>query len=353
METKKVTILIATYNSKPLLQKVFGAIKKQTYPQSLISVIAIDGGSNDDTIDYVRENGYTVIDNPRSEPVYAKYLGYLSANSDYAIYLDHDEVIENPRSIEAKVALFESDYKVKAVLSSGYKTPKGISFINDYINEFGDPFSAFIYRLSKMDHLFLESMKRKYQVVKENSKGITFKFNKNNNLPIIELVATGSMIDLKFFKDHFPDTLNSPNMLPHFFYMLVEKKQHIAIAKNDALYHYSSDTFWKYLSKIKWRIKNNIFFPHMAKSGFKGREQYGSEMIKYKKYFFIPFSLSVVLPLLDSFFLVISRRKLSYLIHFPLSIFTASYIIGYYVMKLFGYNPPMKSYDEEKIIKRL
>ena len=89
----------------------------------------------------------------------------------------------------------------------------------------------------------------------------------------------------------------------------------------------------------------------MAKSGFKGREQYGSEMIRYKKYFFIPYALSVALPLLDSFFLVISRRKLSYLIHLPLSIYTASYIIGYSVMKIFGYNPSMRSYDEVKVIR--
>jgi len=349
---KSVTIIIATYNSQSLLEKVFNALNQQTYPKELINVIAVDGGSTDSTKDYVLARGYTVIDNPRTEPVYAKYLGYLSANSDYAIYLDHDEVIENPRSIEEKIALFESNDEVKAVLSSGYKTPAGISFINDYINEFGDPFSAFRYHLSKMDHFFLARMKKKYKVIEETSNGVYFEFNSNKNLPIIELVAAGSMIDLKFFKDTFPETYKEPHTLPHFFYMLIEKKKQIAIAKNDAIFHYSSDTFWKYLNKIKWRIKNNIFFPHMSKAGFSGREKHEQGIVKYKKYLYIPYAFSFVFPFIDSLYLVITRKKLSYFIHFPLTIYTASYILGYSAAKLCGYKPYMKSYDEKKVINR-
>lgn len=348
-----VTIIIATYNSKSLLEKVFKAINNQTYPKDLINILAVDGGSTDDTKAFVLSNGYKIIDNPKTEPVYAKYLGYLEAKSDYVIYLDHDEVLENPKSVENKIKLFQSDEKIKAVLSSGYKTPKDISFINNYINEFGDPFSAYRYWLSKMDKFFIKRMKKNYSVINENDLGLTFELNNNIDLPIIELVAVGSMIDLKYFKDTFPETLNSPDLLPHFFYMMIENNKHLAIAKDDAIYHYSSDTFLKYLNKIKWRIKNNIFFSHLAKAGFSGRDKYEQGFNKYKKYLFIPYSFSIILPLIDSIYLIISRKKLSYAIHLPLVLYTTSHISVYMIMKLFGYKPQLTSYDASKIIEEV
>jgi len=346
----KISIIIATYNSKKLLEKVFGALELQTYPKELIEVIAVDGGSNDDTREFVLSKGYTIIDNPKTEPVYAKFLGYKYAKGDYIIYLDHDEVLENPESIANKVKLFQSDKNIKAVLSSGYKTPAGISFINDYINEFGDPFSAFRYNLSKMDHFFIETMKKRYEIIQEDETGITFKFTSNTNLPIIELAAAGSMVESHYFKSTFPKTLEIPDLIAHTFYMMIEDGKALGIAKNDAIYHYSSDTFSKYLNKIKWRIKNNIFFQHLAQAGFSGRDQYEEGLGKYKKYLFIPYAFSILLPLFDSIYLAMTRKKMSYFVHVPLVLYTAGYIMLYMIMKAVGYKPYLKSYDESTVI---
>lgn len=346
----KISIIIATYNSKTLLEKVFNALEKQTYPKEFIEVIAVDGGSSDNTKEFVLSKGYTVIDNPKTEPVYAKFLGYKYASGTYIMYLDHDEVLENPDSLANKVKIFHSDENIKAVLSSGYKTPKDISFINDYINEFGDPFSAFRYNLSKMDYFFIKTMKKRYTKNCENDIGVVFEFKTKKNLPIIELAAAGSMIESNYFKTVFPKTLEIPDLIAHTFYMMLEDKKLIGIAKNDAIYHYSSDTFFKYLNKIKWRIKNNIFFPYMAKAGFSGRDKYEQGLGKYKKYLFIPYSFSIIFPLIDSLSLVITRKKLSYFIHLPLVLYTAGYISFYMFMKIIGYKPFLKSYDEKNII---
>lgn len=346
----KISIIIATYNSKKLLAKVFKALEKQTYPKELMEVIAVDGGSNDDTKEFVQSKGYTVLDNPRTEPVYAKFLGYKYATGDYIMYLDHDEVLANPESLTNKVKLFQSDENIKAVLSSGYKTPEHISFINDYINEFGDPFSAFRYNLSKMDDFFIKTMKKRYEIIQENECGITFNFGNNTNLPIIELAAAGSMVESHYFKSCFPQTLEMPDLIAHTFYMMIEDGKLVGIAKNDAIYHYSSDTFVKYLNKIKWRIKNNIFFQHLGKAGFSGRDQYEQGFYNYKKYLFIPYAFSILFPLIDSIYLVATRKKISYFIHLPLVLYTASYILLYMTMKVIGYKPYLKSYDESTVI---
>lgn len=311
----------------------------------------VDGGSEDNTRDYVLSKGYIVISNPKVEPVHAKYLGYLEAKTDYVMYLDHDEVLESYKSIENKIKLFQIDKNVKAVICSGYKTPQGISFINDYINEFGDPFSAYRYWLSKMDRFFIERMKSKYTVSHEVEIGVFFEFKKYIDLPIVELVAAGSMIELKYFKEKFPNTLVSADLLPHFFYMMIEDGKSLAITKSDAIFHYSSDTFSSYLNKVKWRIKNNIFFSHLGKAGFSGRDEYEKGFSRYKKYLFFPYSFSILLPLIDSIYLMMSRRKLSYIIHYPLVVFTSVHIIFYMMMKLFGYKPKLTSYDASKVIE--
>ena len=135
----EVTIVIATYNSQKTLPLVLDSIKKQTYPRSRIEILLIDGGSSDSTLALGRKYHCRMKRNPRTEPVYAKYLGYVNAKGKYIMYLDHDEVIENKDDLTRKVQVLGSDERVKMVVGSGYKNPKGYPFINDYVNDFGDP----------------------------------------------------------------------------------------------------------------------------------------------------------------------------------------------------------------------
>lgn len=347
-----ISVIIATFNSSKTLPLVLDALTSQTFPKNKLEVLLVDGGSTDTTLRIAKKYNCRIINNPRTEPVYAKFLGYKSAKGTYAIYLDHDEILENRKSLEIKYSIFTQNKDVKAVIGSGYKSPSKISFINYYINEFGDPFSFFIYNLTKDARFFIEEMKKKYKIVKETDSSIIVDFSDVKILPIIELCAASGMTDIEYMKKEFPKTLTNPEFIPHFFYLLLKKKPKLGVSKNDNLVHYSSDTFSKYLNKIRWRIKNNIYHKKsMGASGFSGRVLYQPVLNRYKQYLFIPYTYSLILPFIDSLILVITRRQLLYFIHLPLCIFTANLILYHRMQKSLGHNERLKSYDETTEIK--
>lgn len=342
---KLVTIIIATFNSGKSLPKVLESISCQSMSRDNIEILMVDGGSSDNTRKIGKAYNARIINNPRTEPVNAKFLGYKEAKGDFIIYLDHDEILENENSLKLKVSLFSND--IKMVIGTGYKTPINYLGINNYINEFGDPFSFFIYRLSKDYRYFINTMKKRYKVIGETKEKVIFDLSQTDELPIIELCAAGSAVDLRYMKKNFPQTLKNPSLIPHFFYLLREKAPILAISKNDPLIHYSSETLRKYLAKIRWRIKNNIYHAEdMGMSGFGGRNRYDRSVTKYKKYLFLPYAFSIIFPLYDAVYLTISRREGSYLLHLPLTFYTAFLIVYHYALKLLGNKPRLKSYDE-------
>lgn len=351
MEYPKVTVIIATFNSEKIIKKVLKSIKKQTYPRRKIEILIVDGGSSDNTLKIVKEFGCIFIHNPRTEPVYAKFLGFNRAKGDYALYLDHDEVLENPQSIEKKIKAFAMDKKIFAVIGSGYNTPSNYHKVNYYINEFGDPFSFFIYHLSKDVRFFLPTMKKRYPILLETEEFVIFPPFHSNEMPIIELVAGGSMISLSRFRSSFPKLSKDPQLLPHMFYLMNDKHARFAIAKNDAITHYSAEIIGKYIKKIQWRIKNNIYHKDsIGNAGFSGREKFNSVLKRHKKYFFLIYTFTIIFLIWDTIFLVISRKNTAYFLHFPLTLYTSLAIVYYYVKFLTGSQDMLTSYDGSKKI---
>lgn len=351
MSMSLVSIIVATYNSEKTLPMVLGSVRKQIYNQDKVEILLIDGGSTDSTLEIGKKYKCRIIKNPRVEPVYAKFIAYKKARGKYLMYLDHDEVLENPKSISTKVNVLEGGYGVRAVAGGNYKNPPGYPFINNYINEFGDPFSFFIYRLSKRNEFFLPAMKKKFPVFLESDEFVIFDLSDTLYLPIIELVAGGSMFDANVLKNEFPRTKTRFEISPHYFYLLFSKYKKIAVIKNDPILHYSSDTINKYIKKIIWRIKNNIYFKQsMGESGFSGRERYQPSDFRFKKYLFIPYSFSLIFPLIDSASLALTRRNLLYFIHIPLCLFTSTQIIYHLLLKVIGSKPRLRNYDDSTAI---
>lgn len=340
----KVSIVIATYNSEKTLPLTLLSVKKQNYPKDKIEVLVIDGGSEDNTLEIAKSYSCKIIPNPKREPISAKHIGFVKASGKYMVYLDSDEVIEDSTSLKRKIEVFKSNPKIKAVIPSGYKKPEGYSPINYYINGFGDPFSFFIYNLSKDSSFFLKTLKSRYKNTHEDKNFAAFNFSKVTPLPIIELVAMSSMTDLKYLKSHFPQINKDESLVPFYFYLLNTENNLIAIMKNDPIIHYSSDTVSKYLKKISSRVKNNIYQTGMGVGGFLGRDKFQPSYFRLKRYLFIPYSFSIIFPLIDSLYLTITRQNMIFLLHPFLCIFTSCLIIYYFILKIIGLKPNIQSY---------
>lgn len=355
IELPDVTVIIATYNSMHVLPRVLDAIDSQNYPKDKITVMLVDGGSIDETIDYGSKRGCSVIHNPRTEPVYAKFLGFVESKTDLIVYLDHDEVYTSPSCLVDQVKCMLVN-NVQTVISAGYVNPEGEHFINDYINEYGDPFSLFVYRVSKSPDVFVADLSKRYMISNETSRSCVVDFGQNEALPLIELLAMGTLINKKYFLENFNDVVKTSENLPHLFYVLLTKDTRIGVCKTHSLAHYSSESVKKYLNKISWRIRNNIYhIKGVGASGFLMRERLmtkrNGRIGSYKKFLFIPYSLFVLPVLLDTLYLLLKRRKIAFLFHFPLCIFTASSIVWHTILKVIGMKPSLKSYDGKKEIK--
>lgn len=341
-----ISVVVATFNSANTLAATLQSIVGQTYPHKNIEILIVDGGSKDKTLAIAKKFSCTIIKNKKVEPLYAKYLGYIHANGKYILYVDHDEVMANPNSLKLKIKIFKENPQVKAIATSGYISPPGYKAINKYINEFGDPFSFFIYRLSKNPKFFLHDMKKSFRSMKSTSSYEIFDLSSSASVPLIELVAGGAMVDGSFLKKTFPEIKTNYSLIPHFLHLIRNVYPLIAITKNDILMHYSSDSFFPYIQKIIWRVKNNIFFTKtVGASGFVGRERYDGFFGRFKKYMFLPYAFSIVFPGVDSLRLMYTRKDLYYAVHLPLTVLTACVIVYFSVLKALGVKPILKSYD--------
>lgn len=341
-----VTIIIATFNSQRTLPLVLASIRKQSYPRKYIQILIVDGGSKDGTLKIAKKFGCTVIRNTRVEPLYAKYLGYMHAKGRYIVYIDHDEVIANPDSLKEKIMILEKNPDIKVAIAGGYRSPAGYTVINRYINEFGDPFSFYMYRLSKNPDFFLPTMRARYRLVRETKHYAVFDLASSRKIPLIELTTAASVIDGDFFKKAFPELAKKYHLIPHLVQLVRSSYPYIAILKNDVLLHYSSDDVRTYMQKILWRVKNNIFYTDtIGASGFTGRQEYGKSSGQFKKYLFVPYALTLVGPIYDATYLIFSRKDVSFIMHVPLTFITALFILYFLTLRAFGLKPNLMSYD--------
>ena len=346
-----VSVVIASYNSTPILPTILAALRRQTYPRDRIEVLVVDGGSTDDTRAMAEREGCRVLDNPKTDPVSAKYIGFNAARGRYLVYLDHDEELVNPEALMDTVGTFRRHEGVRTVDSSGYLNPPGFSPFNEYINEFGDPFSFFMYRQSRGAGFHRAAVARKAHRIAEDDAAEVFGASPDNVRLFVENLAGAVATDLEFVRRSIP--IEQPQDLCHLFYLLNEKGAAFAVSKNNALRHYSGDNLGKLMAKIRWRVKNNVHHTAaVGAAGFHGRQAFQPASLRWKKFLFLPYAFSIVLPLADAIWLAATRRKAVYLAHVGLVLYTAVLIVWHMGLRVLGIRPGMKSYDEKKLIKQ-
>ncbi len=340
-----ISVAIATYNSERTLALSLESLRNQNYPADRIEILVLDGGSSDQTLEIAKKFGCTILDNPRIQQDYAKHMALLHAKGKYLIYLDSDEVIGNPDSFKKRVHAFQTS-EAHAVLFSGYEKPKGSSSINDYLNIMSDPFNYFMYQHNAEDGYLHKSLKRRYGIVQEDEIYALFHFPVKVPFPLIDMCA-GATIDLDYLKKSGSD-LENEMLVPRLFLETTKSNRLVAVLKEDPIIHHSLDSLAKFIEKIKWRIVANIHYQHIPGTGYANREDFQPKGFTIKKYLFLPYAFSLILPLWTSVVKSVAHKKPVLLLHLPLTLFTAGYILFQYGLKVMGYRPDLKSYGNKK-----
>ena len=354
MENKKqvtVSIIIATYNSEKILPKVLQAVRRQSFPQEELEILTVDGGSTDRTKELAAKYGCRIIDNPKTEPVHAKLLGVQNAKGKYLLFLDHDEVLVNKDSIKTRIEAMQKHPECKTAFCSGYKRPRSYPLLNQYLNDFGDPFSLFVYNSTKDARFFGKMLKKNFDLVEEKKEYFVISFARMQKDIIMELWCLGTIIDIEYFRETTNILTNPMDLVQLFYIMLEQGKTRVIVSKKDPLLHYSVDSLKAYLPKLKWRICNNVHFPEKSEMGFSGRQKY-QKNAALRKYLFVPYAVCFPISLLHGIGLAVSRKNVVYLLHPVLCLYVVLQIALQMGLKLMGIVPRFRSYDGKEKIDR-
>lgn len=340
-----MTIVIATFNSErflPGLREMFDAQRKPTDGASL-EILAVDGGSTDSTRDLATELGFTVVDNPRGNPIAAKFLGLNYARSRLVCFLDHDEKLVRSDALWRRYELFNQHEFLRAIISAGYSFDEHDTTSNMYASEFGDPVSLAVYRCPNHGRFRIKAFAARLRVKSIEEDAYIFEASSETKPILCEMAAGSGVIDVDFYRLKHPSLFQDENLLPHAYYLL-GPGDHLAVVDGDTVTHESAESWSVVRAKVKWRVGNAVNRSDVASSGFTGRDHSPLYSPRRHAGLFFLYAVTLVPPLIDSVRLAMSRRRLGYLYHFVLTYYVLGMSIVMRSQRLLGRRTIQKRY---------
>lgn len=320
-----VTVVIATYNSSRFLPKLAKSLEEQNFPNTgkPMEILAVDGGSTDNTRSLALKFGFKVLENPAGHAIAAKHIGLLSATSRLVCFLDHDELFTTKTALMDRYLLFSKYHNLRAMISAGYLFTSRDSTSNMYASEFGDPVSMQSYRCPNNAKFRIRSLRNRLQVEASDGRAVLLRASSETKPILCEMAAGSGVVDVDYFRHIFPDITVEENIVPHLYYLLGKEQvtDLLGVISGDTISHDSAENWKTVRRKISWRINNAINSSDIAGSGLSGRshsEMYSPkrQLLKYSLY-----CLFIIGPLLDSVYLAVTRKRFGYLNHFLLTYF--------------------------------
>lgn len=324
-----VSIIMPTYNSEKTIETSLKSIRNQSINQKQVEIIVVDGGSSDKTLEIARRYNTRVIFNEKRLPEFAKQKGMLCAEGKYGVFLDSDESFLNKESLQKRVDLFANHLDVKNLVSTGQVCKNGEIGINRYANFIGDPFSNFVYRYNGYNRL--EDISRQY-ICTDIGAGLKIQFDKTDVLPLFD--ALGNMFEIETAIALYEKTEKKENFVANIFTNMVNKTKSAIIMKDDFICHQPRLEKKVYLSKIRWRIKNNLF--QNSGVGYTARKEI-SKKLSRRQYLFIPYCIFIFPVLIDSIMLSIKNKDIYFVWHIFYAEYTLFFIIFYMFLKVIHY----------------
>lgn len=339
--TYSISIIMPTFNSEKTLEDSLKSIREQEFDQTQVEILLVDGGSTDRTAEIAQKYHAVMIHNARKLPEFAKQQGLLAAKGRYGIFIDSDESFINMNSLKNRVSIMESYPFVKNIVSTGQVCKQGENGVVRYANFIGDPFSNFVYRYNGYNRI--EDLTRQYKH-KDVGNGILLSFQGCTVLPLFD--ALGNMFEIETARAIYYRDGKNKSFAANIFSNMVQQTMCAVVMKEDFICHRAGLDKKTYLSKLKWRVKNNLFQTEGV--GFAQRSKKESGLRK-RKLFFIPYCGLVVPVVLEAVKLTIKNRDLYFLNHFWYTEYTFLMIVWYVMLKILHYPVKMgKTYGKDK-----
>lgn len=307
-----LSIIIVTFNCESVLEKCLSYIERQNYPEQLIEILVVDGGSCDRTLDIAKAHNTKVIeagfpDNQEARRCIASIL----AKNEILVYIDSDNFLPTEQWLLQMVEPFCQDEKIIATQTLHYTYEPHDTLMNRYAALFGgkDPVPFYF---GKQDRLpwTVNSWNIAGKVIKETEKYYIVEFDAD----IPTLGCNGFLIK----KDVLLEANCSPGNFFHTDVLqdLIEKGYtRYAIVKNSVI-HLISGGFLV-------NLKKRYLYMFRLNQNMKAQRRYMiydagsfSDNMKLLKYIF--YTLTMVKPLYDSFRGYLQIKDFAWFLHLPM-----------------------------------
>ncbi len=323
----EISIIMPTFNAERTLEKSLTSIVNQTLPRECIEILVIDGGSTDQTVKIAERFGAKILKNEKRLPEIAKQIGVLEAAGRYGVFIDSDEIFADMNSLERRIQFLAKHSEVKNIVSTGMRCKENETGIVRYANFIGDPFSNFVYRFNGYDRSI--DLRKQYSYIEED-EGYIFRFDGAKHLPLFD--ALGNMFEIEYARKVYHEMQDNQSFAANIFSNMVATTNQAAMLKDDFVVHDAGLTRKTYLSKLKWRVKNNLFQKEGV--GFAAREKKGNDLSK-RKLLFVPYCILIVPVLVDAIRLSIKNRDVYFMSHFLYTEYVFVTICVYVLLKIF------------------
>ena len=153
------------------------------------------------------------------------------------------------------------------------------------------------------------------------------------------------MIDLDWVKKEFPKEWDKIHFACSVVHRVIQKTGYCGCIPDDDIVHHVQTGFMSYLSKLRFRVTNNLF--HKQESGFSARTQNeGAAYISRRKYLFVLYAATLIGPLVDSVRLAWHYRDPRMLFHIFYLYYVCFYVAYCVIAKFFGKKFSVTSYGK-------
>ena len=152
---KSISIIIATLNSGPILEKCLQSIRQQDYDQEKIEIIVADGGSIDGTVEMVKKYKGKVVPENTGSPEAAKSIALKHAQNEIILAMNDDTILPNQNWIRYMVSFFDKEPGVTGCYTWRYTYKKNDQILSRYFALLGgnDPVALFLNKADRQSYL--------------------------------------------------------------------------------------------------------------------------------------------------------------------------------------------------------
>lgn len=304
--TKSVSVVMATLNSGPILEKALKSVRNQIYNQKMVEIVAADGGSTDETRMILAKYKARVIPENTGSPEAAKAVALRHAKNEIVLEIDCDNILPNRNWLKTMVEVLENEPSVTGCYTWRYRHNPKDKILNRYFSLIGanDTVAFFLGRADRQSYLDDGWVSLGKAI--DRGKYFLVEFA-NNDIPT--LGANGFLIRRNLLNQARVDE-------KHFFHIdvncdLIKKGYNkYAVVKNDII-HDSGEGFVEFFLKRK-RYMEDLYLRDLSRRRYL---LYDKKRDQKKLLVYVLYSMTLIFPTLFAIRGYLKKKDPAWFLH--------------------------------------